>query len=138
MNRAELIKRVSKEANITKKEARKAIDSLLNSISLALIEGKKVKIIGFGTFEVKKVKRRIGRNPQTGGSIKIRARAIPSFRASSRLKEAVSSGLPGVKNIPLYTCPKPPPEHFTRFIDAEDFPKDGKCPKHHVKLVKVE
>ncbi len=89
MNKTELINAVAAKAEITKKDADKAVAAVLASIEEALAKGDKVQLIGFGTFEVKERAARTGHNPQTGATIEIAASKVPSFKASSTLKNAV-------------------------------------------------
>ena len=89
MNKTELINAVAAKAEISKKDADKAVAAVLASIEEALAKGEKVQLIGFGTFEVKERAARTGHNPQTGAAIEIAASKIPSFKASSTLKNAV-------------------------------------------------
>ncbi|MBR3816050.1 MAG: HU family DNA-binding protein [Clostridia bacterium] len=89
MNKTELINAVAAKAEITKKDADKAVAAVLAAIEEALVKGDKVQLIGFGTFEVKERAARTGHNPQTGAAIEIAASKIPSFKASSTLKNAV-------------------------------------------------
>ena len=89
MNKTELINAVAAKAEISKKDAEKALAAVLGSIEDALKAGDKVQLIGFGTFEVKERAARTGHNPQTGAAIEIAASKIPAFKASSTLKNAV-------------------------------------------------
>ena len=89
MNKTELINAVAAKAEITKKDADKAVAAVFAAIEEALVKGDKVQLIGFGTFEVKERAARTGHNPQTGAAIEIAASKIPSFKASSTLKNAV-------------------------------------------------
>lgn len=91
MNKTEFITSVAQEAEITKKDAEKAVKAVLNVISSALIKGDKVQLIGFGTFEVRQRKARIGHNPSTQKEIKIPASKTPAFRVSKQLKEKVNA-----------------------------------------------
>jgi DNA-binding protein HU-beta len=88
MNKAELIEAIQsalgKEA--TKRSAEQALDAVLESIAKGVKKDKKVQIIGFGTFEVKKRNARVGRNPKTGESMKIAASKSVGFKPSSVLK----------------------------------------------------
>lgn len=90
MNKAELVASVADKAGIAKKDADKAVTALFESIQEALVEGDKVQMIGFGTFEVKERAERIGRNPQTGEALTIPASRTPSFKAGKALKDAVN------------------------------------------------
>ena len=88
MNKGDLINEVAKVTS-TKKEAQEAVDSILTSITKALKKKDTVTLVGFGTFKVSKRKARTGRNPQTGETLKIKARNVPKFTAGKALKEAV-------------------------------------------------
>lgn len=89
MNKTELINAVAAKAEISKKDAEKALAAVLSSIEDALKAGDKVQLIGFGTFEVKERAARTGHNPKTGEAIEIAAAKIPSFKAGAALKTAV-------------------------------------------------
>ena len=90
MTKTDLVNVVVAETNLKKKDAEAAVNAALAAISGALKDGDKVQLIGFGTFEVKSVAAREGRNPQTGETIKIAASKKPSFSASKALKDAVN------------------------------------------------
>jgi nucleoid DNA-binding protein len=89
LNKGDLVGRMAKDAGLTKSKAESAFNSLLAGIKASLKKGKKVTIVGFGTFSVAKKKARTGRNPQTGALIKIAARKVPKFTSGSDLKKAV-------------------------------------------------
>ena len=89
MNKVELINAVAAKAEISKKDAEKAVSAVLASIEESLVKGEKVQLIGFGTFEVKERAARVGHNPQTGASIEIAVSKVPSFKAGAALKNAV-------------------------------------------------
>jgi DNA-binding protein HU-beta len=91
MNKAELIESIQKAlgADATKRAAEQALEAVLDSIGKGVKKDKKVQIIGFGTFEVKKRAARIGRNPKTGESLKIAASKSVGFKASSALKASL-------------------------------------------------
>ena len=88
MNKAELIESIQKAlgADATKRAAEQSLDAVLDSIAKGVKKDKKVQIIGFGTFEVKKRAARLGRNPKTGEALKIAASKSVGFKASSVLK----------------------------------------------------
>ena len=90
MNKTDLINVVAAEANLSKKDADAAVNATLAAIANALKDGDKVQLIGFGTFEVKVVAEREGRNPKTGEAIKIPACKKPSFTASKLLKDQLN------------------------------------------------
>ena len=89
MNKTELINAVAAKAEISKKDAEKALAAFRGSIEDALKAGDKVQLIGFGTFEVKERAARTGHNPKTGEAIEIAAAKIPSFKAGAALKTAI-------------------------------------------------
>ena len=90
MNKTELVANVAEKAGLSKKDAEKALSAVIESVEEALVEGDKVQLIGFGTFEVKDRAARTGRNPQTGKEIKIAASRNPVFKAGKALKDAVN------------------------------------------------
>lgn len=90
MNKSELVASVAEVAELTKKDAEKAVNAVFASVQKALVEDDKVQIIGFGTFEVRTRATRKGRNPQTGETIEIPASKNPVFKAGKALKEAVN------------------------------------------------
>ena len=89
MNKTELVKAVSTQAELTQKDAAKVVDALVETISNTLAKEEKIQLIGFGTFEVRDRAARKGRNPQTGEEIDIAASKVPAFKPGKELKEAV-------------------------------------------------
>ncbi len=85
MNKAELIAKLSDDADITKTQANAALDSFIEAVTKTLKGGGKVTLVGFGTFSVSKRAARNGRNPQTGEVIKIKARKVAKFKAGKEL-----------------------------------------------------
>ncbi len=90
MNKEELVQEVSKKSKVTQKETAEIINALMETIEKTVSKGKKVTLVGFGTFEARKRAARIGRNPQTGKEIKIAAKTVPAFSAGKKFKEAVN------------------------------------------------
>lgn len=90
MNKSELIDAVADAAELTKADAGRALDAVLDVIKKSLKKGNSVTLVGFGTFEVRKRGARTGRNPQTGETIKIKASKVPAFKAGKALKDAVN------------------------------------------------
>ena len=90
MNKAELIEAVANAADLSKASAARALDAALDSIEKALKKGDAVTLVGFGTFMVRKRAARIGRNPRTGETIKIKASKVPGFKAGKALKVAIN------------------------------------------------
>jgi DNA-binding protein HU-beta len=89
MNKTELIAKVAEAADLTKKDATKAVEAVFDTISDALSTGDKVQLIGFGNFEVRERSARKGRNPQTGEEIEISASKVPAFKPGKQLKEGI-------------------------------------------------
>lgn len=92
MNKSQLIDKISISANISKKDAGKALDALIDTITTSLEAGETVSLVGFGSFQVSQRAARTGRNPQTGATIEIAAAKIPSFKAGKALKDKVQVG----------------------------------------------
>ena len=90
MNKATLIELIAKDAGITKTAAASAVDSMTTGITKALKKNQRVTLVGFGTWGVTKRKARIGRNPQTGEAIKIKAKKAVRFKAGKQLERALN------------------------------------------------
>ncbi len=89
MNKEELVKEVSKKAKVSQKAASDVIAAALDTIQKTVSKGKKVTLVGFGTWEPRKRAARMGRNPQTGAQLKIAAKVVPAFSAGKKFKELV-------------------------------------------------
>ena len=89
MNKAELIEAMASGASISKADAKRALDSFINTTSGALKKGDRVALVGFGSFSVSKRAARKGRNPQTGKEIQIKAKNVVRFKAGSELSGKV-------------------------------------------------
>jgi DNA-binding protein HU-beta len=89
MNKADLIAKLSKDAGITKEKANLAIDSLVDGVTRGLKKGSRVTLVGFGTFYSSKRKARVGRNPQTGETIQIKAKKVARFKPGKELESAI-------------------------------------------------
>lgn len=85
MNKAELVAKLSDDAGITKVQANATLDSFISAVTKTLKGGGKVTLVGFGTFSVSKREARKGRNPQTGATIKIKAKKVAKFKAGKQL-----------------------------------------------------
>ena len=90
MNKEELVQEIAKKASVTQKEAAEVLGALIETIQKTVSKGKKVTLVGFGTFESRKRAARIGRNPQTGKELKIPASTVPAFSAGKKFKEMVN------------------------------------------------
>ena len=89
MNKEELVKEVAKKAKVSQKVAADVLSATIDTVQKTVAKGKKVTLVGFGTFEARKRKARTGRNPQTGAAIKIAAKTVPAFSAGKKFKDAV-------------------------------------------------
>jgi len=111
VNKAELVDVIAQKADLTRVAAKDALEALLETISKALQRGAKVQITGFGSFEARKRKERMGRNPQTGAPVYIQEKRVPAFKAGKTLKDQVASApppsVPGEDVSPPVTPPSP-------------------------------
>lgn len=89
MTKTELIAAVAAKTELSKKDADKAVNAVVNAITEALKAGEKIQLVGFGTFEVRERAAREGKNPATGETIQIAASKVPAFKAGKALKDAV-------------------------------------------------
>ncbi len=89
MNKAQLIDAIASEANLTKADAKRALDAFVKTTTNALKKGDRVALVGFGSFAVSKRNARTGRNPQTGKPITIAAKKVVKFKAGADLSGAV-------------------------------------------------
>ena len=89
MNKEELVKEVAKKAKVSQKDAAEILSATLDTIESTVAKGKKITLVGFGTFEARKRAARTGRNPQTGAEIKIPSKTVPAFSAGKKFKELV-------------------------------------------------
>ena len=89
MNKTELIAVVAEKAELSKKDAEKAIKAFTDAVSEELVKGGKIQLVGFGTFEVAERAAREGRNPKTGETMPIAASKTPKFKAGKALKDMV-------------------------------------------------
>lgn len=89
MTKNELIEKVAKKANLTKRAAADAVNQTFSLIRDGLVRGEKVVITGFGTFLVRSRVARRGRNPQTGATIQIPSKKLPSFAAGKTIKRLI-------------------------------------------------
>ncbi len=90
MNKGELIDAVASAAGLSRADATKAVDAVLDSITGTLSNGGSVSLVGFGTFSVKARAARAGRNPRTGEAVPVPARKVPIFKVSKMLKDKVA------------------------------------------------
>ena len=90
MNKTELVAAVAEQADISKKDAEKALKAFVDVVTEEMKKGEKVQLVGFGTFEVSERAAREGRNPQTGKTMKIEACKAPKFKAGKALKDLIN------------------------------------------------
>ena len=90
MTKAELVEFIAEKADLTKADAGRALEAVMEGVTKGLKESGKVTLVGFGTFSAKKREARTGRNPQTGETVKIPARVVPGFKAGNKLKESLN------------------------------------------------
>ncbi|MEX0616301.1 MAG: HU family DNA-binding protein [Candidatus Woykebacteria bacterium] len=89
MLKADIIEKVAKEAHLTKKAAKDAVDATFDTVNTALKKGEKVVLSGFGTFIIRGRKARVGRNPKTGSTIQLPQMNTIGFLASKSMKKSV-------------------------------------------------
>ncbi len=90
MTKAWLVDFIADKADLTKADAGRALDAMMEGVTKGLKKEGKVTLVGFGTFTAKKRGERTGRNPQTGAPVKIAARVVPGFKAGNKLKDALN------------------------------------------------
>lgn len=88
MNKKELIEAIAEKSELTKSDANRALDAIVDSVANALAASESVILTGFGTFSVADRPERTGRNPRTGEPLVIEARREPKFKAGKLLKDA--------------------------------------------------
>lgn len=91
MNKPQLIEQIAKQGGMSKAEAERALEAVTLAVGIALMDGEKVSIHDFGTFEAVERQQRQGRNPQTGEAVTIAAHKAVKFKAAKALKDAVNA-----------------------------------------------
>ena len=91
MNRVELIAAMAEKAQLSKKDAEKALKAFTEVVAEELAKGEKIQLVGFGTFEVSERAAREGRNPRSGETMTIAASKAPKFKAGKALKDAINA-----------------------------------------------
>ena len=94
MTKADIIESVYEKVGFSKKDSAEIVELVFDTVKETLERGDKIKISGFGNFQVRQKKARIGRNPQTGKEIEISARRVLTFRPSQVLKSALNDSAP--------------------------------------------
>ena len=90
MNKSELIDAIAESTDLSKADSTRAFDAVVDVITGALKKGDQVSVVGFGSFLVRERSARVGRNPQTGAEIQIKAAKVPAFKPGKALKDAVN------------------------------------------------
>ena len=90
MNKSDIVSAVAQSSGVAKKDVERVLNAAIDTMSQALIRGEKVQLSGFGTFEVKARKARMGRNPHTKEQVHIPSTRVPQFKPSQGLKENVA------------------------------------------------
>ena len=91
MNKSELIEAVAEKSKITKKRAEDVVNLIFDSMTDAMVRGRRIEIRGLGSFIVKEYKSYTGRNPRTGQSIQVKPKKLPFFKVGKELKDRVDS-----------------------------------------------
>lgn len=92
LTRADLYEAVYRKVGLSRSESSELVESVLDSITDALVKGESVKLSSFGTFNVRSKRQRVGRNPKTGEEVPITPRRVMVFRPSNILKSRIISG----------------------------------------------
>ena len=90
MNKKELVAALAEKSEVTKKDAEKILDALVEVVGSELAKGEKIQMVGFGTFEVAQREARTARNPRTGETMEVKASKSPKFKAGKALKDTVN------------------------------------------------
>ena len=98
MRKSEIVDRVAATAGLSRTATAKVIDGMIGEIVQALVDGEAVRLAGFGTFVTKARGARMGRNPRTGGVVRVEAKRVPSFKAGKLFREAVAAGNAGARS----------------------------------------
>lgn len=92
MDKPEVVQRVAERTGLSRSQASKAVDALLDTITESLVRGEQVRFIGFGSFQVRSRSQREGRNPRTGAKLQIPSQKVPAFSAGAKLSQAIRGG----------------------------------------------
>ncbi len=90
MKKSELVAAVAAKAELSKKDAEKALTAVIDAMTEALVAGEKVQLVGFGTFEAREREARTAKNPRTGETVEVAASRVPAFKAGQALKAKVA------------------------------------------------
>jgi integration host factor subunit alpha len=128
MTKADIIEGVYEKVGFSKKESAEIVELVFDTLKETLERGDKIKISGFGNFQVRQKKARVGRNPQTGKEIEISARRVLTFRPSQVLKSALNGEAPPENHAEIDAREEEADEQDSEFDSDEDFgdEADGK------------
>ena len=104
LTKADLIEEVLKVTELPRKESETIVETIFDSIILAIQKGEKIEIRGFGSFRTRERRGRVGRNPKTGEKVEVPAKRIPYFKPSKELKELVNAKSTGEQSGPQQTA----------------------------------
>jgi integration host factor subunit alpha len=90
MTKADIVEKIHSKTGLPKKDSSALVESVLSIMKHTLESGEKIKIAGFGNFEIKQKKHRVGRNPQTGDALTIEARKVLTFKPSNVLRQSIN------------------------------------------------
>lgn len=90
MTKAEFIDAIAANGDYSKKDAEKALKTVINTITDSLVKGEKISLVGFGTFEVKDRAAKTAINPRTGETVNVPAKKVPTFKAGKGLKDTIA------------------------------------------------
>ena len=90
MNKNQLVDAISESTDLAKAKAAAVLDTVLDKITQALVDGEQIVLVGFGTFSAKKRAARVGRDPRTGGALQIPESIVAGFKPGKGLKDALN------------------------------------------------
>lgn len=92
MTKADLVERVTRLGDLTRRDSEVIVETVFDSVIAALQSGDKIEIRGFGSFRIRQRNPRIGRNPKTGERVEVPAKRVPYFKPSKELRDLVNPG----------------------------------------------
>jgi integration host factor subunit alpha len=124
MTKADIIEGVYEKVGFSKKESAEIVELVFDTLKETLERGDKIKISGFGNFQVRQKKARVGRNPQTGKEIEISARRVLTFRPSQVLKSALTGEAPPENHAEIDARDEDSDEHDSDEFESDEFESD--------------
>jgi len=122
VNKAELIDAVAIRLGRSKREVTDIVDAFIEETKRAVVRGEKVAVSGFGVFEAQARKARLGRNPRTGETVKIKATKLPKFRPGTEFKAVVSGAKKIVTKAPAKKAAAPAKKAAAKKAPAKKAP----------------